>query len=254
MKMFANVPLINLSTKDINVKIPLISSDELTKYKSYLQSRLDKNQQTLDQRDRLANELDTTCQETNIQEALKTYDKEKIDGEINDLTQQIKQLRTNKATQAQIQAKQDKITTLEEIKICKNISNLADKFTSIKTDATQTIKAVQTNIKVLEEYKTFPFQLYSRIHVTDRYLTETTSVLSQFTFTINNWLQTNANRYSQYVDSITLIIGAIKTWQAIINFSVNRSEKCSTCSNDSYGSFSCSLSFLCPQLPIFKIA
>lgn len=252
MKMFANVPLINLNSKDINIKIPLLWSDEITKYKSYLQSRLDKNQETSDQRDRLANELDTTCQESDIKEAVKNYDKEWIESEINDLKQQLKDKNSN-LTQGQRQTKNDRIEKLEEIRRCKNINNMADKFTSVKVNATQTIKAVQANIKVLEEYKAFPFQLYSRIHVTDRYLAETTSVLSQFTFTINNWLQTNANRYSQYVDAITLIIGAIKTRQAIINFSVNWSEKCSTCSNDSYGSFSCSLSFLCPQLPIFKI-
>ena len=68
-----------------------------------------------------------------------------------------------------------------------------------------------------------------------------------------NWLNVNANRFSQYVDAIVLIVGAIKTRQAIIDFSVNRSEKCSKCSNDNYGSFSCSLSFLCPKLPIFPI-
>jgi len=63
----------------------------------------------------------------------------------------------------------------------------------------------------------------------------------------------NATRFSQYVDAITLLVATIKTWQAIIDFSVNRSQKCSKCSNDNYGSFSCSLSFLCPKLPIFPI-
>lgn len=49
------------------------------------------------------------------------------------------------------------------------------------------------------------------------------------------------------------MIGAIKTRQAIIDFFVNRSEKCAKCSNDNYGSFSCSLSFLCPKLPVLPI-
>ena len=66
-------------------------------------------------------------------------------------------------------------------------------------------------------------------------------------------MENNANRYEQYVDSIILIAGTIKTRQALIDFSVNRSEKCSTCSNDNYGSYSCSLSFLCPKIPIFPI-
>jgi hypothetical protein len=78
-------------------------------------------------------------------------------------------------------------------------------------------------------------------------------LLSDFAGSINNFLNTNATRFSQYVDAITLLVGTIKTRQAIIDFSVNRSEKCSKCSNDNYGSFSCSLSFLCPKLPIFPI-
>lgn len=108
-------------------------------------------------------------------------------------------------------------------------------------------------MKVLDNYKKFPTQLYARTHVTDTYLTEISSLLSTFVGNTMNRLNTNATRFSQYVDAITLLVGAIKTWQAIIDFSVNRSEKCSKCSNDNYGSFSCSLSFLCPKLPIFPI-
>jgi hypothetical protein len=78
-------------------------------------------------------------------------------------------------------------------------------------------------------------------------------LLSEFVGATTYWLNTNANRFSQYIDAIVILVGAIKTRQAIINFSVNRSEKCSKCSNDNYGAFSCSLSFLCPKLPIFPI-
>ena len=115
------------------------------------------------------------------------------------------------------------------------------------------ISSVKQNINVLEKYKEFPGQLYQWTHLTDRYLTEISSLLSNFVGGINSFLSVNATIFSQYVDAITLIIGAIKTWQAIIDFSVNRSERCSKCSNDNYGSFSCSLSFLCPKLPIFPI-
>jgi hypothetical protein len=63
----------------------------------------------------------------------------------------------------------------------------------------------------------------------------------------------NATRMAGYVDAITTMIASIKSRQAIIDLSVNRSTKCSKCSNDNYGAFSCSLSFLCPKLPIFPI-
>ena len=65
-------------------------------------------------------------------------------------------------------------------------------------------------------------------------MTELTALLSNFVGETMYRLNTNANRYSQYVDAITTLVGAIKTRQAIIDFSVNRSEKCSKCSNDNY--------------------
>jgi hypothetical protein len=70
---------------------------------------------------------------------------------------------------------------------------------------------------------------------------------------ISYWLGTNAKRFSQYVDAIVTLIGVIQTWQALIDLSVNRAESCGTCSNDTYDYYSCSLSFLCPQLPILPI-
>ena len=86
----------------------------------------------------------------------------------------------------------------------------------------------------MEQYQTFPNQLYERTHITDRYLTEISALLSSFVGDTMYWLNTNANRYSQYIDAITILIGAIQSRQAIIDFSINRSEKCSKCSNDNY--------------------
>lgn len=64
---------------------------------------------------------------------------------------------------------------------------------------------------------------------------------------------TNARRFSQYIDALVTLIGVIQTRQALIDLSVNWSEKCGTCTNDTYDYYSCSLSFLCPQLPILAI-
>ena len=127
------------------------------------------------------------------------------------------------------------------------------KFLSFKENSAGLIRSIKQNINVLEKYKEFPTQLYERAHLSDRYLTELSALVSNFTDTTTYRLNTNANRFSSYVDAIILLVGTIQTRQAIIDFSVNRSEKCSKCSNDNYGSFSCSLSFLCPKLPIFPI-
>ena len=143
-----------------------------------------------------------------------------------------------------------KVKNLEK---CAGVAGSMNSFISFKENSAGLISSIKENINVLNKYKQFPTQLYQRTHITDRYLTELSALLSNFVGGITNFLNINATRFSSYVDAITLLIGSIKTRQAIIDFSVNRSEKCSKCSNDNYGSFSCSLSFLCPKLPIFPI-
>ena len=96
--------------------------------------------------------------------------------------------------------------------------------------------------------------------MTDRYLSEVSSIAYGFTSQITTWLTTNSHRFSQYVDVLILMVGVIKTWQAILDISVRRKEQCGKCKNDNYDYYSCSLSLLCkafslPVLPIppFKI-
>lgn len=80
--------------------------------------------------------------------------------------------------------------------------------------------------------------------------------------TLMKWMTANAKIYSKWIDALILIVASIKTWQILIDFSVNWSQKCGKCSRDSYGSYNCGLSFvvdkvkhLLPVLPIppFKI-
>ncbi len=141
----------------------------------------------------------------------------------------------------------------KQVEACLKITSQESKFITFQENTAGLISSVKENINALERYKEFPTQLYERTHLSDRYLTELSSLVSEFTNSTTYRLNTNANRFSSYVDAIVLLVGTIQTWQAIIDFSVNRSEKCSKCSNDNYGSFSCSLSFLCPKLPIFPI-
>jgi len=141
----------------------------------------------------------------------------------------------------------------KQVEACLKITSQESKFITFQENTAGLISSVKENINALERYKEFPTQLYERTHLSDRYLTELSSLVSEFTNSTTYRLNTNANRFSSYVDAIVLLVGTIQTWQAIIDFSVNWSEKCSKCSNDNYGSFSCSLSFLCPKLPIFPI-
>jgi hypothetical protein len=125
-------------------------------------------------------------------------------------------------------------TQIQKLEKCSGISSSAPKFLTFKENSAGLIRSIEQNIKILEQYKQFPDQLYERTHISDRYMTELTALLSNFVGETMYRLNTNANRYSQYVDAITTLVGAIETRQAIIDFSVNRSEKCSKCSNDNY--------------------
>ncbi|MFZ2718776.1 MAG: VCBS repeat-containing protein, partial [Candidatus Absconditicoccaceae bacterium] len=132
---------------------------------------------------------------------------------------------------------------------------ILDGFLSLDANTAQLETSIRENIKTLELYKKFPLELYEWIHIQDKYLGEISSLLTNFVGKITSRITTNANRYSQYVNSLVTLIGIIKTYQILIDFSVNRSERCGKCTNDTYDSYSCSLSMLCPDigLPILAI-
>ncbi|MEI8091142.1 MAG: hypothetical protein WCG98_02600 [bacterium] len=81
MMMFKDVPLINLSSKDINVKIPALTSDEVDKYYSYLKSWIAQNAQILEDWTDVINKMLALCGTTDKTEAKTTkatLEKEKI--------------------------------------------------------------------------------------------------------------------------------------------------------------------------------
>lgn len=53
-------------------------------------------------------------------------------------------------------------------------------FLSIQHNGQALITDVKENIKVLDQYKRFPLQLYQRVHATDRYLAETVATVESF--------------------------------------------------------------------------
>lgn len=120
-------------------------------------------------------------------------------------------------------------------------------FLNIQSNTTQLIGSVKQNIETLELYKKFPIDLYQWMHVWERYMSEISSLINNFLGTLSLWMKTNATRYSQYVDSLILIMTTIETYQAIIDLSVNWSERCSSCTNDNYDQFACKLWMICPE-------
>ena len=233
--IFSEVPLINIGTQTINIKIPALTSDDLNSYKNYLDLRIEENIEILNNRGEMLTGMMQTCNSKKIKE---------IDQKIEILEEKKNINNEERKELLELQKLKEK---------CEKLKEKVYKFLVFKENSEGMIRAVQQNKQVLEEYKKFPIQLYERTHYNDRFITELSALLSSFVGDIMYRLNTISNRYSQYIDAITTLVWVIKTRQVIVDFSVNRSEKCSKCSNDNYWSFWCSLSFLCPKLPIFPI-
>ncbi len=60
-------------------------------------------------------------------------------------------------------------------------------------------------------------------------------------------------RFSHWVDFIITLKGIIKTRQLLIDFTVNRQDRCSKCRQDHYDYYSCKLKLLCVDLPVIPI-
>jgi hypothetical protein len=144
-------------------------------------------------------------------------------------------------------------TTFKKQACVEKLSTYVNYFGKTITTHEQLMRVVKQNLKVLDQYKQFPFQLYDRIHVYDRYLTEVSDIIDGTISSLNRWIEINARRFEQYVDVIVLLVGVIKTRQVMIDFSTNRQARCSKCRVDNYDAYTCQLSMLCVNLPVLPI-
>ena len=69
---------------------------------------------------------------------------------------------------------------VQKLEKCSGIATSANGFVSFRENSAGLIRSVKQNINVLEKYKQFPTQLYERTHISDRYLTELSSLLSDY--------------------------------------------------------------------------
>ena len=124
-----------------------------------------------------------------------------------------------------------------------------------KTDWQKMLNQIYSNIMILQEYRNFPFEMYEWVHVIDRYMSEIASLINNTIGYLSYWTSINSERFVWYVDAIVLMMNIIKTYQLIIDFSVEWSQNCWNCAKDTYDQYSCKLSLLCDgiQLPIIQI-
>lgn len=83
------------------------------------------------------------------------------------------------------------------------------------------------------------------------YLTELTTVINSTMSQLAGWSTQNAARFTSWTSAIRSMITAVKTWQLLIDFSLNWKERCGTCRIDNYDFATCSLNGLCPNFPLF---
>ena len=122
-------------------------------------------------------------------------------------------------------------------------------------DWTKMQNQIYANIMILQEYRNFPFEIYEWIHLIDRYMSEIASLVNNTMWYLSYWVSSNSQRFVWYVDAIVLIRNIIKTYQLLIDFSVEWWQNCGNCSKDTYDQYSCKLSMLCDmiKLPIIQI-
>lgn len=247
-KLFEQVPLINISTQDIVVNIPMLYSEDVTRYQAELSSRWERNTQVAKDWEGLIVGVMGICSQKLW---LLWNDMQLTD--ISTIRQRVQERKKQREIAWDIEQNSD-LLACEELFIGKTSQQL-DSIVAAIWKSTQFQSRIAENIRILEKYQRFPLQLYQWTHIIDRYMVEITSMVENFLWYINTWLHTNATRFEQYVDAIITISNAMKTWQMILDLSVNWQKKCSNCTVDNYDSYGCTLWSLCGklQLPVLKL-
>ena len=209
--------IINITTRKMNIKIPIIFKEDIDSYEIYLMQWLDRNEEILEEWENMAEPFMTRCD--NIDTSTEKWKKE------------------------------------QEECYQKARDNLASFVKFKQSEWPKFQNQIYANLLVLQEYRNFPFEIYEWIHVIDRYMSELAALINNTIWYLSFWLSTNSQRFVWYVDAIVLIINVIKTYQLIIDFSVEWWQNCWNCARDTYDQYSCKLALLCEaiQLPIIQI-
>ena len=129
----------------------------------------------------------------------------------------------------------------------------ADQILQFTSQLGQFERSIRQNLQVLDEYANFPTELYELIHTYDKYLDSVNSLMYNVVDQLFGWLGKIARWFDAWVEFIISLINILKSWQIIIDFSINWQDKCSKCTVDSYSAYSCTLKWFCPKLPVFNI-
>ena len=218
-KFFEDVPLINIQTRSIVIKLPWLSEEEFNRMKSYLTGWWEENRDVYKEWEKFIVSMWWKCE--NLKKKCQNINKEKE-----------KQKCLKQYSDCEWKYK-------EYIKV---YSNIQEVFNIVKRD-----------IQAIDAWMRFPLQLYGYLHIVDKLIQSIVCILDKFFLAIINWFHQNAVRFEKWVDFIILMIAIIKTWQILIDFSVKWKRSCGKCRVDNYDFYDCLLSLFCIDLPILPI-
>jgi hypothetical protein len=153
--------------------------------------------------------------------------------------------------------KERELSYQDMVKKCDNISdqfdkekcqNSANKMLQINSQFGQFERSVRQNIETIEMYGQLPNDVYELLHGYDRYIYDVFNFAYGTIDAVTSWLSKVARGFEAWVNFIISLTNIIKSRQVLIDFSVNRKEKCSKCTVDNYSAYSCSFSAFCPQV------
>lgn len=214
--LFNESEIISVRTQDIFIKVPRIYSEDIEAYKNSLLIWKDTQSETLRAWKTKIEQVYNSCP-SELEKAKASWDQAKFE---------------------------------QKVKECKVAQESAQKIIKLTQNFNKISEQIRENIIVLDKYKRFPLELYEYIHITEKYIADLSSVITNFFGYINYWMDLNATRFSQYVDAIVTILAIVKTYQVIIDFSANRGKKCGKCTKDTYDQYTCKLSFLCSGISL----
>lgn len=123
----------------------------------------------------------------------------------------------------------------------------------IKHNFKQFVRSVQKNIEMLERYRDFPLQLEKYMNALDKYLEWVSCIIDKYVDMVIGWINRNSKIFEKRVDAIVAIINAIRTWQLLIDVSLDWKMTCWKCRVDAGDLYDCTLSGLCIDLPVLPI-
>lgn len=113
----------------------------------------------------------------------------------------------------------------------------------------KTIKNVENNIKVLEEYKQLPRKILAWREIQTKYINEVICYVDTIIKYMGGYMKKQTQRIKEWTNLIKQIKNSLKTWEKINEIMKSYMKSCDTCSSDRYSLFQNLTNILTGALP-----